>query len=100
MSERGLMRRPIPSRGGQLEIAGVVVGQWGANYGQPGRLPQPLQGLPRGRLPPQVGLTDREREADVARYNNLCLYAPREPEVAAAGEAYILGDDGYTPVHP
>ncbi|XP_011495096.1 PREDICTED: constitutive coactivator of PPAR-gamma-like protein 1 homolog [Ceratosolen solmsi marchali] len=54
MSERGLMRRPIPSRGGQLEIAGVVVGQWGANYGQPGRLPQPLQGPPRGRLPPQV----------------------------------------------
>lgn len=53
--QRGLMRRPpVPSRGGQLEIAGVVVGQWGANYGQPGRLPQPLQGPPRGRLPPQV----------------------------------------------
>ncbi|XP_006619417.1 constitutive coactivator of PPAR-gamma-like protein 1 [Apis dorsata] len=52
--QRGLMRRPIPSRGGQLEIAGVVVGQWGPNYGQPGRLPQPLQGHPRGRLPPQV----------------------------------------------
>ncbi|XP_076684102.1 constitutive coactivator of PPAR-gamma-like protein 1 homolog isoform X3 [Andrena cerasifolii] len=54
MPQRGLMRRPIPSRGGQLEIAGVVVGQWGPNYGQPGRLPQPLQGHPRGRLPPQV----------------------------------------------
>ena len=52
--QRGLMRRPIPSRGGQLEIAGVVVGQWGANYGQPGRLPQPLQVPPHGRLPPQV----------------------------------------------
>ncbi|XP_012218409.1 constitutive coactivator of PPAR-gamma-like protein 1 homolog isoform X2 [Linepithema humile] len=53
--QRGLMRRPIPSRGGQLEIAGVVVGQWGPNYGQPGRLPQPLQGHPpRGRIPPQV----------------------------------------------
>ncbi|KAI4479427.1 PREDICTED: constitutive coactivator of PPAR-gamma-like protein 1 homolog isoform X1 [Polistes canadensis] len=52
--QRGLMRRPIPSRGGQLEIAGVVVGQWGPNYGQPGRLPQPMQGHPRGRLPPQV----------------------------------------------
>ena len=53
--QRGLMRRPpVPSRGGQLEIAGVVVGQWGANYGQPGRLSQPLQGHPRGRLPPQV----------------------------------------------
>lgn len=51
---RELFRRPVPSRGGQLEIAGVVVGQWGPNYGQPGRLPQPLQGLPRGRLPPQV----------------------------------------------
>ncbi|XP_023290727.1 constitutive coactivator of PPAR-gamma-like protein 1 homolog isoform X2 [Orussus abietinus] len=52
--QRGLMRRPVLSRGGQLEIAGVVVGQWGPNYGQPGRLPQPLQGHPRGRLPPQV----------------------------------------------
>ncbi|XP_050453694.1 constitutive coactivator of PPAR-gamma-like protein 1 homolog isoform X1 [Cataglyphis hispanica] len=53
--QRGLMRRPIPSRGGQLEIAGVVVGQWGPNYGQPGRpMPQPLQGHPRGRIPPQV----------------------------------------------
>lgn len=54
LPQRGLMRRPIPSRGGQLEIAGVVVGQWGPNYGQPGRLPQPLQGHPRGRIPPQV----------------------------------------------
>ncbi|XP_020294477.1 constitutive coactivator of PPAR-gamma-like protein 1 homolog isoform X2 [Pseudomyrmex gracilis] len=52
--QRGIMRRPIPSRGGQLEIAGVVVGQWGPNYGQPGRLPQPLQGHPRARIPPQV----------------------------------------------
>lgn len=26
-------RAPIPSRGGQLQVAGVVVGQWGANYG-------------------------------------------------------------------
>ncbi|XP_015592341.1 constitutive coactivator of PPAR-gamma-like protein 1 homolog isoform X2 [Cephus cinctus] len=52
---RGLMRRPIPTRGGQLEIAGVVVGQWGPNYGQPGRPPQPMQGHHhRGRLPPQV----------------------------------------------
>ncbi|CAG9769905.1 unnamed protein product [Ceutorhynchus assimilis] len=25
--------RPIPSRGGQLQVAGVVVGSWGANYG-------------------------------------------------------------------
>ena len=31
---RGVIsRRTIPARGGQLEIAGVVVGQWGANYG-------------------------------------------------------------------
>ncbi|XP_043280498.1 constitutive coactivator of PPAR-gamma-like protein 1 homolog isoform X2 [Venturia canescens] len=52
--QRGLIRRPMPSRGGQLEIAGVVVGQWGANYGQPGRLPQPVQGHSRGRLPPQI----------------------------------------------
>ncbi|XP_011306830.1 constitutive coactivator of PPAR-gamma-like protein 1 homolog [Fopius arisanus] len=51
---RELIRRPVPSRGGQLEIAGVVVGQWGANYGQPGRLPQPVHGPPRGRMPPQA----------------------------------------------
>ncbi|XP_063230763.1 constitutive coactivator of PPAR-gamma-like protein 1 homolog isoform X2 [Bacillus rossius redtenbacheri] len=30
---RGLLRRPVPARGGQLEIAGVVVGSWGPNYG-------------------------------------------------------------------
>lgn len=29
----GLGRRPVPARGGQLQVAGVVVGQWGANYG-------------------------------------------------------------------
>lgn len=54
--QRELIRRPVPSRGGQLEIAGVVVGQWGANYGQPGRIqgPQPIQGHLRGRLPQQV----------------------------------------------
>ncbi|XP_057319789.1 constitutive coactivator of PPAR-gamma-like protein 1 homolog isoform X2 [Microplitis mediator] len=55
---RELIRRSVPSRGGQLEIAGVVVGQWGANYGQPGRIQghQPLQGHLRGRFPPQVPL--------------------------------------------
>ncbi|XP_031778257.1 constitutive coactivator of PPAR-gamma-like protein 1 homolog isoform X1 [Nasonia vitripennis] len=52
--QRSLMRRPIPSRGGQLEIAGVVVGSWGPNFGQPGRIPQPLQGGPQRRIPPQV----------------------------------------------
>ncbi|XP_044580080.1 constitutive coactivator of PPAR-gamma-like protein 1 homolog isoform X2 [Cotesia glomerata] len=54
--QRELIRRPVPSRGGQLEIAGVVVGQWGANYGQPGRIqgPQPIQGHLRGRLPQQI----------------------------------------------
>lgn len=54
-TQRSLMRRPIPSRGGQLEIAGVVVGSWGPNFGQPGRIPQPLQGVPQRRIPPQVG---------------------------------------------
>ncbi|XP_066596135.1 constitutive coactivator of PPAR-gamma-like protein 1 homolog [Prorops nasuta] len=53
--QRGIMRRPIPSRGGQLQIAGVVVGQWGPNYGQPGRIPpQSIEGHPRGRYSPQV----------------------------------------------
>ncbi|KAJ8968432.1 hypothetical protein NQ317_006124 [Molorchus minor] len=35
-SNRGgtsLRQRPISSRGGQLQVAGVVVGSWGANYG-------------------------------------------------------------------
>lgn len=36
-------RAPIPSRGGQLQVAGVVVGQWGANYGY-----QRQQFLPAG----------------------------------------------------
>lgn len=29
----GMRPRPISSRGGQLQVAGVVVGSWGANYG-------------------------------------------------------------------
>ncbi|KAG7214073.1 hypothetical protein KM043_001438 [Ampulex compressa] len=50
--QRGFMRRPIPSRGGQLEIAGVVVGQWGPNFG--GRVNTALQGHSRGRHPPRL----------------------------------------------
>ncbi|KAG5307878.1 F120A protein, partial [Acromyrmex insinuator] len=74
LPQRGLMRRPIPSRGGQLEIAGVVVGQWGPNYGQPGRLPQPLQGHPRGRIPPQIsiGYVIASNFITMARYR--CVY--------------------------
>lgn len=34
LSPRGMARRPIPAnQGGRLEIAGVVVGSWGPNYG-------------------------------------------------------------------
>lgn len=29
----GLLRRPVPPGGGQLEVAGLVVSSWGANYG-------------------------------------------------------------------
>lgn len=79
--QRGLMRRPIPSRGGQLEIAGVVVGQWGPNYGQqPGqRLPQPLQGHPRGRIPPQVGYPfDRVYDHNVAMVDYRRVYMEEE----------------------
>ena len=32
LNPRGPPRRPIPSRGGQLEVAGIVVGNWGPNY--------------------------------------------------------------------
>nr|CAD7464093.1 unnamed protein product [Timema tahoe] len=47
---RGLLRRPVPARGGQLEIAGVVVGSWGPNYGS--RVP--LVTSKGVRLGPQV----------------------------------------------
>ncbi|XP_044754816.1 constitutive coactivator of PPAR-gamma-like protein 1 homolog isoform X2 [Coccinella septempunctata] len=30
------LRRPVLSKGGQLQVAGVVVGSWGANYGYQG----------------------------------------------------------------
>lgn len=96
--QRGLMRRPIPSRGGQLEIAGVVVGSWGPNYGQPGRLPQPLQGAPQRRIPPQVGSVRLRRSC---KYNHAsytmaalhlaqshALYIGRKPN-PAAGEAFV-----------
>lgn len=32
----GLRQRPVPSRGGQLQVGGIVVGSWGANYGYGG----------------------------------------------------------------
>jgi len=52
----GLLRRPVPSRGGQLEVAGVVVCSWGANYGSRGAPSAAhLMGQPHGRpMPPQV----------------------------------------------
>lgn len=56
-TSRGLFRRSVPSRGGQLEIAGVVVGSWGPNYGSrnvpsAGAFPAPR---PNNRIvPPQV----------------------------------------------
>lgn len=43
----GLRQRPLPSRGGQLQIAGIVVGSWGANYGYQGP-PQLNHGRGRG----------------------------------------------------
>lgn len=42
----GLRQRPVPSRGGQLQVGGVVVGSWGANYGYGGS---------GARQPPMVG---------------------------------------------
>lgn len=46
---RGAPRRPIPSRGGQLEVAGIVVGNWGPNLA-----------LNRPRMaPPQVNFKFR-----------------------------------------
>ncbi|CAG9857498.1 unnamed protein product [Phyllotreta striolata] len=44
-----LRQRPIPSRGGQLQIAGVVVGSWGANYGYQGNVRQQM--VPAGYNP-------------------------------------------------
>ncbi|XP_050304271.1 constitutive coactivator of PPAR-gamma-like protein 1 isoform X2 [Anthonomus grandis grandis] len=44
----GLRGRPIPSRGGQLQVAGVVVGSWGANYGFQNNLRQAPQVMPAG----------------------------------------------------
>lgn len=89
--QRGLMRRPpVPSRGGQLEIAGVVVGQWGANYGQPGRLPQPLQGHPRGRLPPQVRYRYCMRNRSITMVHRRIYVEPGIP--AAAGFSDDFGE--------
>lgn len=52
-----LRQRPIPSRGGQLQVGGVVVGSWGANYGYQANVRQPqlvgYQGRGRGMQPPQ-----------------------------------------------
>ncbi|XP_008198021.1 constitutive coactivator of PPAR-gamma-like protein 1 isoform X2 [Tribolium castaneum] len=53
----GMRPRPISSRGGQLQVAGVVVGSWGANYGYQQNIRQqaPLvgyQGRGRGVMGP------------------------------------------------
>lgn len=55
MAHRGLPRRNIPTNsGGRLEIAGVVVGSWGPNYG----LATPI-GVSRSvMVQPQVGLVN------------------------------------------
>ncbi|CAN7937173.1 unnamed protein product [Ixodes hexagonus] len=55
---QGGRRGGMIARGGQLEIAGVVVGSWGANYGQgprggQGQSPRGLRTTP-SHLPPQV----------------------------------------------
>ncbi|XP_071522180.1 constitutive coactivator of PPAR-gamma-like protein 1 homolog isoform X3 [Panulirus ornatus] len=42
----------IFSRGGQLQVAGVVVGSWGPNYGSNGN-----EGRPRGSRHPQYGVS-------------------------------------------
>lgn len=59
-SSRGaasLRQRPVLSRGGQLQVGGIVVGSWGANYGYQSNMRQPqmvggYQGRGRG-IPPQ-----------------------------------------------
>lgn len=48
-------RAPIPSRGGQLQVAGVVVGQWGANYGYQRQQLMPAGMNPGGGYPPHPG---------------------------------------------
>ena len=59
-ASRGMLRRAMPTRGGQLEIAGVVVGSWGPNYGTRGGIGGPPHSGPltthRGirLVPPQV----------------------------------------------
>ncbi|KAF5305237.1 hypothetical protein FQR65_LT07776 [Abscondita terminalis] len=49
----GLRQRSIPARGGQLQIAGVVVGSWGANYGYMRHQPQLVGGRSR-YIPPHL----------------------------------------------
>ncbi|XP_066157266.1 constitutive coactivator of PPAR-gamma-like protein 1 homolog isoform X2 [Euwallacea fornicatus] len=46
----GLRGRPIPSRGGQLQVAGVVVGSWGANYGFQNNVRNVPQIMPSGMV--------------------------------------------------
>lgn len=54
----GMRPRPISSRGGQLQVAGVVVGSWGANYGYQQNMRQQTalvggyQGRGRGMMGP------------------------------------------------
>lgn len=78
-----LRQRPIPSRGGQLQVAGVVVGSWGANYGyQPSTnvrhhqqlLPAGMQanhlGAPPSCYQPQRGGRNNITSGPTGTYNN------------------------------
>uniref|UniRef100_A0A2R5LND0 Putative glycine rich protein n=1 Tax=Ornithodoros turicata TaxID=34597 RepID=A0A2R5LND0_9ACAR len=63
----GCPRGALLARGGQLEIAGVVVGSWGANYGQT-QVPPARCGMGRGilmrrPLPRRPGLAQFNRRA-------------------------------------
>ncbi|XP_060533756.1 constitutive coactivator of PPAR-gamma-like protein 1 [Cylas formicarius] len=58
----GLRGRPIPSRGGQLQVAGVVVGSWGANYGFSSMRPNQL-------LPAGMSLAHRGRGKAFGNYS-------------------------------
>jgi len=92
---RGLLRRSVPTRGGQLEIAGVVVGSWGPNYGTRGGLGGPPHSGPiaahRGirLVPPQVtsvgGLKTYRQTGAISGYHVAALGSAGRPTFHTRG---------------
>ncbi|KAG7167167.1 Constitutive coactivator of PPAR-gamma-like protein 2-like [Homarus americanus] len=85
------------SRGGQLQVAGVVVGSWGPNYGSNGNDSRP----PRGFRPPAKRRTIKKREVRLNKGRGVAVESPGNSHPPGMREVLVMPGSGYnnhTPV--